>query len=53
MAFIEEALRVLKLTRKPKKDEFLLIAKITGIGMIAVGTLGMIISIIGRFIGLK
>lgn len=46
MSFIDEAIRVLKLTRKPKKEEFTMIAKITGVGLILVGMLGTTISVI-------
>ena len=35
-------LRVLKLTKKPSKEEFLTIAKVAGAGIIAVGVLGFI-----------
>ncbi|MEE9565063.1 MAG: protein translocase SEC61 complex subunit gamma [Candidatus Hydrothermarchaeaceae archaeon] len=35
--------RVIKLSRKPKRSEFIMIAKITGLGMIVVGTIGFII----------
>lgn len=47
MSFIDEAIRVIKLTRKPNKDEFIMIAKITGVGLILVGLLGTAISVIG------
>jgi len=47
MSFLEEAIRVLKLTRKPNKDEFMLIAKVTGVGIILVGLLGSIIFVLG------
>lgn len=53
MSFIQESIRVLKLTRKPKKDEFLLIAKVTGVGVILIGALGTIIRIMGTLIGLR
>jgi protein transport protein SEC61 subunit gamma-like protein len=35
--------RVIKLSRKPKRSEFIMIAKITGLGMTVVGTIGFII----------
>jgi len=38
--------RVLKLSRKPKKDEFIMVAKITGLGMLVIGIIGFIIRII-------
>lgn len=38
--------RVLRLSRKPKKEEFVMIAKITGLGMLVIGVVGFIIRII-------
>ena len=52
MGFFEEAVRVIRLTRKPRKDEFIMISKITGIGMIIIGVIGMGITLLGKFIGL-
>lgn len=40
---LKEWNRVIKLSRKPKRSEFIMIAKITGLGMIVVGTIGFII----------
>lgn len=53
MGFIDESVRVMKLTRRPKKEEFWMISKVTGIGMIVIGIFGTIISIIARLIGLN
>ena len=53
MSFIPEAIRVLRLTRKPRKDEFLMISKITGLGMIIIGVIGVVIIIFSRLIGLE
>ena len=53
MSFIDEYIRVLKLTRKPKKDEFLLVAKVTGVGLILIGLLGTLIRVLGDFAGLR
>jgi protein transport protein SEC61 subunit gamma-like protein len=39
---IRSYLRVLKLTKKPSREEFLTIAKVAGLGIIAVGVLGFI-----------
>lgn len=44
-------MRVLKITKKPNKTEFLEIAKITGLGLLAIGTLGFIIQAIQQLIG--
>lgn len=39
---IKSYLRVLKLTKKPSREEFLTIAKVAGLGILAVGVLGFI-----------
>jgi protein transport protein SEC61 subunit gamma-like protein len=38
--FVSNAVRVLKLTTKPKKEEFLAVAKITGLGIVVLGIIG-------------
>jgi protein transport protein SEC61 subunit gamma-like protein len=53
MGFIEEAIRVLRLTRKPNKEEFLLVAKVTGAGMIVIGVIGTLIAVTAKLIGLE
>lgn len=40
---IRAHLRVLKLTKKPSREEFLTIAKVAGAGILAVGAIGFII----------
>lgn len=44
--------RVLKLSRKPRRDEFIAITKVTGLGVLVIGGLGfairMIVQILGR-----
>jgi protein transport protein SEC61 subunit gamma-like protein len=40
---IKETRRILRLTRKPRPSEFNETAKITGLGMVLIGTLGFII----------
>ncbi|BAD85609.1 preprotein translocase, SecE subunit [Thermococcus kodakarensis KOD1] len=49
-SFLAESKRVLLVTKKPGMKEFKLAAKITGIGMILIGTIGMIIRIIGYLV---
>ena len=39
---IRAHLRVLKLTKKPSREEFLTIAKVAGLGILAVGAIGFI-----------
>ncbi len=48
--FINEAIRVLRVTKKPSKDEFLTVVKVTGLGMLIIGAIGFIIFIISQFI---
>ncbi|WP_425342651.1 protein translocase SEC61 complex subunit gamma [Methanolobus bombayensis] len=36
-------LRVLKLTKKPSREEFLTIAKVAGLGILAIGFVGFLI----------
>ncbi|GAB6136008.1 protein translocase SEC61 complex subunit gamma [Thermococcus prieurii] len=48
--FLSESKRVLLVTRKPGMKEFKLAVKITGLGMIIIGLIGMVIRMIGYFI---
>jgi protein transport protein SEC61 subunit gamma-like protein len=41
-----EYIRVLKLTRKPSREEFSIIAKVAGAGILLVGFIGFIIYIL-------
>ena len=41
--FIEQSRRVLKLARKPTKEEIIRTAKITGVGIAVLGIIGYII----------
>jgi protein transport protein SEC61 subunit gamma-like protein len=43
---LKEWNRVIKLSRKPRKHEFIMIAKITGLGIIVVGMVGFIIRMV-------
>lgn len=49
---IKDCKRVLKVSKKPDKEEYVSYAKINVIGMIIIGVIGFIIVIIGYFIGL-
>lgn len=40
---LSEYLRVLKLTRKPSREEFTVIAKVAGAGILLIGFIGFII----------
>ncbi len=43
---LSEYIRVLKLTRKPSREEFSVIAKVAGAGILLVGFIGFIIYIL-------
>ena len=49
--FIHQARRVLQVARKHDRDEYLNVAKITGIGIAIIGTIGFIITLISFFVG--
>ena len=44
--FIVESKRVLKVTRKPDKQEFQTIVKVSGLGIIIIGLIGFIIQMV-------
>ena len=48
--FIRNCRRVLRVSKKPDKEEYLNVAKITGIGVIIIGVIGFIISLIAQLI---
>ncbi len=48
--FIKECKRVLTITKKPTTEEYKVIVKISGLGILAIGLLGFIISLIFRLI---
>jgi len=48
--FLAESRRVLMVTRKPSWKEYKMATKITGIGMIIIGTIGLLITILGYLI---
>lgn len=49
--FIKLCQRVLHVSKKPGRDEFLNVAKITGIGVLIIGTIGFVISIGAQLLG--
>ncbi len=44
--FFKETMRVLRITKKPNKEEYLTSVKITGIGIAIIGAIGFIIFLI-------
>ncbi|MBE2899768.1 protein translocase SEC61 complex subunit gamma [Methanothermobacter thermautotrophicus] len=49
--FIKQSKRVLKVSKKPSREEYLNVSKVTGIGIIIIGVIGFIISIIAQLLG--
>ena len=51
--FWTDCVRVLKVTRKPEKEELKTIVKISGLGILAIGLLGFLVSLIREAIRSK
>jgi protein transport protein SEC61 subunit gamma and related proteins len=49
-SFFTECRRVWQVTRKPTKDELKVTLKVTGIGIVIIGLLGFIISILWQLL---
>ena len=50
--FIKQSKRVLKVARKPDREEFFDFSKVTAIGIAIIGVIGFIIVLIGQLLGL-
>ncbi|MDP7244087.1 MAG: protein translocase SEC61 complex subunit gamma [Flavobacteriales bacterium] len=48
--FLGECARVLRVTRKPSKIEFKTIVKVSGLGMIIIGLIGFVITMLKQLI---
>tara|TARA_Y100000310_G_C20384081_1_gene669577 strand:- start:246 stop:422 length:177 start_codon:yes stop_codon:yes gene_type:complete len=51
-SYVKECRRVLKVTKKPNKEEFMAITKVTGLGMLVIGLIGFIITLLGWAVGI-
>ena len=49
-SFVTQCRRVLRATKKPDKQEFLTIVKISGLGIIILGAIGFVISFGAQFL---
>ena len=49
-SFVTECIRVLKVTRKPSKEEFKAILKASGLGMAIIGLMGFLITMAKQLI---
>jgi len=45
-SFILECKRVLQVTRKPNKAEYITVVKVTGLGILIIGLLGFLVNLI-------
>jgi len=50
--FIKQSKRVLKVARKPDREEYFEFSKVTAIGIAIIGVIGFVIVLIGQLIGL-
>jgi len=48
--FIQECIRVFRITRKPSGEEFKIIVKVSGIGILVIGLIGFAVHIFWEFI---
>jgi protein transport protein SEC61 subunit gamma and related proteins len=49
--FIRQCRRVLHVSKKPDREEYQQVAKITGLGILLIGVIGFIISIMAQLLG--
>ncbi len=47
--FLSNCVRVLRVTRRPNKEEYLAASKITGLGIILIGVIGFVIFLIFHY----
>lgn len=48
--FLKQTIRVLRITKKPGKEEYLTVVKVTGLGMAVIGLVGYLIFMIKQLI---
>ncbi len=48
--FFKKCLRVWKVLRKPTREEFIMVAKVSAIGILAIGLVGFIIALFMGFV---
>lgn len=49
--FIARSIRVMRVSYRPTPEEFNMTAKITGLGMVLIGLIGFLITVVFSFIG--
>lgn len=50
--FIKQSKRVLKVARKPDREEYFNFSKVTAIGIAIIGVIGFVIVLLGQLVGL-
>ncbi len=48
--FLHQAKRVLQVAKKPDREEYFNVAKITGLGIVIIGVIGFVIILVGNLI---
>ena len=48
--FLKQTVRVLRITKKPGKEEFITIVKVTGLGMAIIGLIGFLLFMIKQLL---
>jgi len=51
-SFLKQCERVIKVARKPNREEYLNFAKVTAIGIAIIGAIGFVIYAIAQFVGI-
>jgi protein transport protein SEC61 subunit gamma and related proteins len=49
-SFIKQCQRVLKVSKKPDREEYVNVAKVTAVGIIIIGVIGFVIIIVAQLI---
>ena len=52
-SFFTEAVRVMRVTKKPNMENFKMIVKVSALGMVVIGFIGFLISFVGTLLGVK
>ncbi len=51
--FFGQCARVLRITRKPDRAEFVMLVKVSGLGIAVIGMIGFLLHLAWTFLGLK
>lgn len=48
--FIKETVRVLRITKKPNRQEFVSVVKVTGLGIAVIGAIGFVVFLLKQLL---